>query len=127
MPNDLTASADPEPPVVYQIRVAGHLGCQWTEWFGGLAIGLEANGETVLSGSVADQAALHGLLKKLRDLGLPLLSVNRMPLKPTGEQPSEAHMISTENSPRLLGAAFLLMVLTSLAGRFGVLAAAGKP
>jgi hypothetical protein len=51
------------------------LGCQWTEWFEGLTITLEENGETLLTGPVVDQAALHGLLKKVRDLGLPLLSV----------------------------------------------------
>lgn len=63
--------------MVYQIRIEGHLGCQWTDWFGGLTITREDNGETLLTGPVADQAALHGLLKKVRDLGMPLLSVNR--------------------------------------------------
>jgi hypothetical protein len=64
-----------DQPIVYQIRIKGHLGCQWTEWFEGLTITLEENGETLLTGPVVDQAALHGLLKKVRDLGLPLLSV----------------------------------------------------
>jgi hypothetical protein len=59
----------------YQIRVRGYLGQEWAEWFDGLAIQPDANGETVLSGPIFDQAALHGLLKKVRDLGLPLLSV----------------------------------------------------
>ena len=63
---------------VYQIRIKGHLGRQWTEWFGGLAITLEADGDTLLTGPVVDQAALHGLLKKVRDLGMPLISVNRV-------------------------------------------------
>ena len=62
--------------MVYQIRLKGHLDSQWANWFDGLAITLEDNGNTLLSGSVADQAALFGLLKKVRDLGLPLLSVN---------------------------------------------------
>ena len=62
--------------MVYQIRIKGHLGHQWTDWFGGLTITLEDNGETLLTGPVVDQAALHGLLKKVRDLGMPLLSVN---------------------------------------------------
>jgi len=62
----------------YQIRIKGHLGHQWTDWFEGLTITLEENGETLLTGPVVDQAALHGLLKKLRDLGMPLLSVNRV-------------------------------------------------
>ena len=64
--------------MVYQIRIKGHLGRQWTNWFGGLTITLESNGDTLLTGSVVDQAALHGLLKKVRDLGMPLLSVNRV-------------------------------------------------
>jgi hypothetical protein len=64
--------------MIYQIRVKGHLGRQWTDWFGGLTITLEDNGETLLTGPVVDQAALHGLLKRVRDLGMPLLSVNRV-------------------------------------------------
>jgi hypothetical protein len=64
--------------MVYQIRITGHLGREWTDWFDGLAITLEDNGDTLLSGPVGDQAALHGLLKKVRDLGMPLVSVNRV-------------------------------------------------
>jgi hypothetical protein len=66
--------------MVYQIRLKGQLGSQWTDWFGGLTLTLEANGDTLLTGPVIDQAALHGLLKKVRDLGLPLISIN--PLEP---------------------------------------------
>jgi len=69
---------DLSQPMVYQIRIQGHLGCQWTDWFGGLTITLEDNGDTLLTGPVVDQAALHGLLKKVRDLGMPLLSVIRV-------------------------------------------------
>ena len=61
--------------MVYQIRIQGHLGSEWTDWFEGLTITLEDNGETLLTGSVVDQAALYGLLRKVRDLGLPLLSL----------------------------------------------------
>jgi hypothetical protein len=64
--------------MVYQIRIMGHLGSEWSDWFEGLSITLQDNGETLLSGPVADQAALHGLLRKVRDLGLPLLSVIRL-------------------------------------------------
>jgi hypothetical protein len=61
---------------VYEIRLKGHLDARWVKWFDGLAITLDENGNTLLSGPVADQAALHGLLKKVRDVGLLLLSVN---------------------------------------------------
>lgn len=62
----------------YQIRIKGHLGREWTDWFEGLTITLEDDGETLLTGAVIDQAALHGLLRKVRDLGMPLVSVNRV-------------------------------------------------
>jgi hypothetical protein len=63
--------------MVYQIRVRGHLGREWTDWFGGLTITQEENGDTLLTGPVMDQAALYGLLRKMGDLGMPLISVNR--------------------------------------------------
>ena len=78
MSNRLDPKTDPDQPVVYQIRIRGHLGRQWTDWFGGLTITPEDNGDTLCTGPVADQAALHGLLRKVRDLGMPLLSVNRV-------------------------------------------------
>ena len=78
MSNKLNSEIDPSQPMVYQIRIKGHLGRQWTDWFEGLAITLEDNGETLLTGPVVDQAALHGLLKKVRDGGIPLLSVIRV-------------------------------------------------
>ena len=70
--------ADPTQPVSYQIRLKGHLGGQWSASFEGLTITLEENGDTLLTGPLTDQAALHGLLKKVRDLGMPLLSVIRV-------------------------------------------------
>jgi hypothetical protein len=63
--------------MIYQIRIAGHLDRQWTDWFGGLTITLEG-GDTLLTGGVVDQAALHAVLRQVRDLGIPLLSVNRV-------------------------------------------------
>lgn len=74
---------DGSEPIVYQIRIKGHLGAQWTDWFEGLTLSPEANGETLLTGPVVDQAALHGLLRKVRDLGMPLLSVIRVEPGPT--------------------------------------------
>jgi hypothetical protein len=79
---------DPAWPAVYQIRVEGHLGRAWTSWFAGLSIELEDNGDTVLTGAVVDQAALHGFLKRVRDLGVPLVSVNRLEPSPA-PQPME--------------------------------------
>jgi hypothetical protein len=67
-----------DQPMVYQIRLKGHLGPGWADWFGGLAVTLEDNGETLLTGPVVDQAALHGLLRNVRDLGMPLISVIRV-------------------------------------------------
>ena len=77
MSNHINSGSDPGRPTIYQIRVKGHLGPQWTDWFEGLVITLEDNGETLLSGVVVDQAALHGLLRRIRDLGMPLVSVSR--------------------------------------------------
>ena len=69
--------------MVYQIRLKGHLDSQWTDWFEGLTITLEEDGDTLLTGPVVDQAALHGLLKKVRDLGMPLISVNQVQFQET--------------------------------------------
>ena len=80
MSNELESKPAPGQPMVYQIRIKGHLGSQWTDWFGGLTITLEEDGDTLLTAPVVDQAALHGLLKKVRDLGMPLVSVS--PLEP---------------------------------------------
>jgi hypothetical protein len=65
---------------LYEIRLKGHLNNRWANWFEGLTITLEEDGDTLLTGPVIDQAALHGLLKKVRDLGLPLISVS--PVEP---------------------------------------------
>lgn len=75
MPDTLYSNPDPCQAMIYQIRIKGHLGQKWTEWFEGLVITLEDNGDTLITGPVVDQAALHGLIKRVRDLGMPLLSV----------------------------------------------------
>ena len=67
-----------KPKIIYQIKIKGHLDNQWSEWFEGLVIEPVEGGNTLLTGPVVDDAALHGLLKKVRDLGLPLISVNRV-------------------------------------------------
>ena len=78
MPNNHSTQVKPDEPMIYQIRIKGHLSSQWADWFEGMAITLEDNGDTLLTGLVADQAALYGLLKKVRDLGMPLRSVNHI-------------------------------------------------
>jgi hypothetical protein len=76
MSNEQSPERDADQPMVYQIRIKGYLSPHWMDWFEGLTITLEEGGNTLLEGPVVDQAALHGLLKKVRDLGMPLLSVN---------------------------------------------------
>ena len=76
MSNQRTSDIDPDHPNIYQIRIKGQLGPEWEDWFDGLTITQEEDGNTLLTGPVADQSALHGLFKRLRDLGLPLISVN---------------------------------------------------
>jgi hypothetical protein len=75
MASERTPPSDPDQPMICHIRIEGHLGPHWSSWFEGLAVTLEDNGETLLSGPLVDQAALHGLMRKVRDLGIPLLSV----------------------------------------------------
>ena len=70
--------SNPTPSAAYEIKVEGHLDRQWTDWFGGVTIQWEEDGNTLLACPVVDQAALYGLLKKVRDLGIPLISVNRV-------------------------------------------------
>lgn len=76
----MSSNREYDKPMVYQIRVKGILDARWSEWLGGLTIAPQANGETLLTGAVADQAALHGVLARIRDMNLLLLSVERMKL-----------------------------------------------
>jgi hypothetical protein len=78
-------NTNPGKPAVYRIRIVGQLGPQWTEWFQGMTVTPQDNGDTLVTGPVVDQAALHGLLRKVRDLGLPLLSVTRLKREQPGQ------------------------------------------
>ena len=78
MPKELHPDSDPRQPTIYEIRIEGRLDPSWGDWFPGLAVTPEESGDTLLTGPVADQAALHGLLRRVRDLGVPLLSINRV-------------------------------------------------
>jgi hypothetical protein len=91
MSNELEPKTNASQPAVYQIRLKGHLDSQWTDWFEDLTITLEEDGNTLLTGPVVDQAALHGLLKKVRDLGMPLVSVCPVePGPPSTLEPGQA-------------------------------------
>jgi hypothetical protein len=79
-------------PAIYQIILQGHLSDQWSDWFDGFTITLDELGRTILVGPVIDQAALHGVLKKIRDLGIVLISVNR--LDPGGEATNQKEIRS---------------------------------
>ena len=78
MSNQRKPNTDPSQPLIYRIQIKGHLGAQWAASFEGLTLTLEEDGNTLLTGPVTDQAALYGLLRKVRDLGLPLLEVKRI-------------------------------------------------
>jgi hypothetical protein len=92
MSDQQKSERDPDQPTVFQIRIQGHLGQQWQDWFEGLAITLEEDGNTLLNGPVVDQSALHGILKKIRNLGMPLLSVNAA--DPTDASRTDIHQHS---------------------------------
>ena len=88
MPDNSIPIPDSDKPNVYEIRIKGHLGPRWDDWFEGMTLTPEANGDTLMTGPVVDQAALHGLLRNLRDLGLPLLSIIRI-------EPNQEHVPDT--------------------------------
>jgi len=84
----------------YEIRFQGHLHSRWASWFDGLNVTDESDGITLVQGPVADQAALHGLLRKLHDLGLPLLSVTRIgPEQPEAPATASSSLTSTKETP----------------------------
>ena len=90
MSNDINSQSEKAQPMVYQIRIKGHLGREWADWFKGLAITALEGGETLLTGPVVDQAALYGLLRKVRDLGMPLVSVS--PIEPGQAETSHVNV-----------------------------------
>jgi hypothetical protein len=85
-PSGAVGPADPDRPAHYELRIGGVLDRHWSGWFDGLQVSSDAPGQTLIAGPVVDQAALHGLLAKIRDLGLPLLSVR---LISPGPEPEE--------------------------------------
>ncbi len=102
MSNNLTPKTDFNEPLAYQIRIKGRLGREWADWFGSLTITPQENGETLITGSTLDQPALYGLLKKVRDLGLPLISVNCIGYDPSidlGADPSTEAGTSQADAP----------------------------
>ena len=82
-----------QEPVRYAIRVKGHLADRWAAWFDGMTLTRRADGTTVLHGPVADQSALHGLLRTISDLGLPLVSVTPIPAIPSSTAPELPHPV----------------------------------
>ena len=99
----------------YQIRIEGHLGNQWADWFDGLSIILEADGKTLLSGPVPDQPALYGLLRKVRDLGMPLISVNQVYLA-KGENIMDTKVNTYRTTAKVVGALYILGFVVGIAG-----------
>lgn len=98
MSNNLSSEMKPDSPMIYQIRIKGHLGPEWTDWFENLVVTALDDGETLLTGPVVDQAALHGLLKKVRDLGMPLLTV--LNAKPDQTEASNIHEMANNHSEK---------------------------
>lgn len=93
MADEQRSGTETNQKTVYQIRIRGHLDQQRMNWFEGLTISLEDDGNTLISGPIIDQSALHGILKKIRDLGMPLLDVNQV-------EPKHVEMKLSTNSTR---------------------------
>jgi hypothetical protein len=115
MSNELNSQPDSFQSVVYQIRIKGHLDSQWSDWFEGLTITLEEDGNTLLSGPVADQAALHGLLKKVRDLGLTLISVAQVQYSSKKEIKMNTNKFTTGIDPRVKLSLLWIFVIVNMA------------
>jgi hypothetical protein len=99
MPQELDPHAEPGQPMAYQIRITGQLDARWADWFEGLTITLDGD-DTLITGPIIDQAALHGLLKRVRDLGMPLVSVSPVePGRPTLGTGRSGQMSSRTGDP----------------------------
>jgi hypothetical protein len=117
MSNELEPKPIPNQPVVYQIRLKGHLGSQWTDWFDGLTITLEEDGNTLLTGPVIDQAALHGLIKKVRDLGMPLVSVVQFNNSSISYKKRRKEMNTNKNIARMMGWLYIIGTISGILSR----------
>ncbi len=115
MSNNLNPKTNPSQPPIYQIRIKGHLGHQWTDWFEGLTITQEEDGNTLLTGPVVDQSALYGLLKKVRDLGMTLISVNQN-YSTKGENSMATKVNTYRTTAKVVGALYILGFVVGIAG-----------
>jgi hypothetical protein len=115
MSNKLTSQPNSTQPMIYQIKLKGHLDRQWANWFEGLAITLEEDGNTLLAGAVTDQAELHGLLKKVRDLGMPLVSVNQIQNHSKKEIEMNTQKSTVGIDPRLKLSLLWIFVIVNMA------------
>lgn len=115
MTNKDNQKTDPGQPAVFQIRIKGHLNEQWVDWFEGMNITLEEDGNTLLTGPVIDQAALHGLLRKVRDAGMTLISVNQF-YSTKGERSMETKVNTYRTTAKVVGALYILGFVVGIAG-----------
>lgn len=115
MSNKLTPQPNSVQPLIYQIRLKGHLDRQWIHWFEGLTITLEKDGDTLLTGPLVDQAALHGLLKKIRDLGMPLVSVSQVQYRSKKEIEMNTQKSAAGIDPRVKLSLLWVFVIVNMA------------
>ena len=115
MTNGRNPKTDPSQPMHYEIRIKGHLGDQWADWFEGMVITLEENGSTLLTCPMIDQAGLHGLLRKVRDVGMQLISVNQYH-STEGENIMDTKVNTYRTTARVVGALYILGFVVGIVG-----------
>ena len=115
MTNGRNPKTDPSQPMHYEIRIKGHLGDQWADWFEGMVITLEENGSTLLTCPMIDQAGLHGLLRKVRDVGMQLISVNQYH-STKGENIMDTKVNTYRTTARVVGALYILGFVVGIVG-----------